>query len=56
MSGTTRPTLGLPNCLEKYPTSHGRHAPPKFDNVNITDPAREAAAPNSRDKSEIAMG
>ena len=35
----------LANWLERKPTSHGRHAPPRAANPNMGAPAGEAARP-----------
>ena len=56
ISGTTRPALSVPNLLDETPTSQGINPPPRLESVNMTDPIRDAAGPNSRDKSEIVIG
>jgi len=54
--GTARPALRAPNLFAEAPTSHGIDPPPRLARVNMTDPIRDAAVPNSRDKSAIVIG
>src|SRR5258708_37064615 len=54
--GTAKPAFRLPKCCPVNPTSHGRHAPPRLESVNMNAPTRAAVVPHSRDNNEIMIG
>jgi len=56
ISGTASPALSVPKRFEATPTAQGSDPPPRLASVNMTEPTREAAKPNSCDNREIVMG